>query len=760
MKPKLVSILWKSALPAAASCVLAAAAHADVLYTYAGELVNEANVSLPGLGLSRDANATGTLYFKYTVTNPASNYLTETYFAGMQFYEGATERVGIGNAWTAWAYSAFNTASGDVDLNNPDPPTPPYVNKQVESTDVTTIVIRVGFNSGANDNITVWLNPNLSLTEAEQDPALTTNFTANATFDSIVLREGGGGDGWAFSDIAIAENATDAGFFATPVTTSTWDGGGIDSNWSTAANWVGDAAPAAGFDLIFPGSANTSPVNDFTAGTSFTGLEFAVGATSYSLSGNAIGISDFIRNSSASPQTIALPLELGGPLTLDCLNSSLRIDGAVSGADDLTKTGANRLELTADNGYTGNTTIAAGTLSIGDGDTTGSIDPTGAVSFGAGTASRLEIFRSDDVTIANPIETAGRANIAAQGGGKVNLSGPITGGGEFWTYGPGTVQITPNAGSASYANSVVVSIGTLEVADFTTSTLGTGGFYIGEAGSGTLRYTGPTVITDRIGPFALQGTGTSTFIEIANPASELTFTQPLDDNDPFGDKGLTKTGPGTLILAAAPIYGGDTVVEEGTLSLTQPGFADASTVIVSDGATLDLDFTGEDTVTGIVLGPDTMGPGTYNATSHPAYFTGTGSLVIPSTATPYETWGSTYGLTAGSEGGDLDNDGLTNFEEFAFGLIPNSGSSVDPIAVPLDKATGTFSYTRRTQSLTGLTYAVRSSTTLAAGGWTDLVKDTDYTESISTVGEVETVEVTLTGTLLTNPKLFIQVRAE
>ena len=34
----------------------------------------------------------------------------------------------------------------------------------------------------------------------------------------------------------------------------------------------------------------------------------------------------------------------------------------------------------------------------------------------------------------------------------------------------------------------------------------------------------------------------------------------------------------------------------------------------------------------------------------------------------------------GSEGGDLDNDGLTNFEEYAFGLIPDSGSSVNPIS--------------------------------------------------------------------------------
>jgi hypothetical protein len=199
-----------------ASCVFS---HAAVLYTYAGQTVNDDNVSLPGLSLSRTTTDTGTLYFKYTVTNPASNYTTENYFAGMSFYDGvltgANERLGVGNGWGAWAYSAFGSAN--TDLNNPDPPTPGgHTTKQVEPTDITTIVLRVDFNSLASDNVTVWLNPNLSLTEAAQSVSRTTYFNADATFTNIFLREGGGGGGWAFSDIAIAENSTDAGFFAVP----------------------------------------------------------------------------------------------------------------------------------------------------------------------------------------------------------------------------------------------------------------------------------------------------------------------------------------------------------------------------------------------------------------------------------------------------------------------------------------------------------------------------------------------------------------
>lgn len=421
--------LKKSILAALLAGTSSGISHSGVLYTFAGpQTVDETwNFAPPGLSLSRGATATGTLYFKYTVTNPASNNTTENYYAGMSFFDGGNEHLGVGNGWGAWAYSCFGTANLDLKSATPEPGN---TYQEVRSTDVTTIVIRVDFNSGANDNVTVWLNPNLALSEAAQNPALTTTFTANADFDTIYLREGGGGGGWTYSDFAIAENATDAGFFAVPLTTSTWDGGGGDSNWSTAANWVGDTAPAAGFDLIFPFSTNTSPVNDLAAGTDFTGLNFAGGATSYTLTGNAIGISNFVRNTSLNPQTIEMPLELNGPLTLDALNSTLSIGGAISGPHGITKTG-NRLELTANNSYTGDTAITTGTLAIGNGDVTGSIDSTGTVSFGAGTTTRLEINRSDNTTLANAITTGGRANIAATGGQTVTLSGPITGAGEF-----------------------------------------------------------------------------------------------------------------------------------------------------------------------------------------------------------------------------------------------------------------------------------------------------------------------------------------
>lgn len=118
-----------------------------------------------------------------------------------------------------------------------------------------------------------------------------------------------------------------------------------------------------------------------------------------------------------------------------------------------------------------------------------------------------------------------------------------------------------------------------------------------------------------------------------------------------------------------------------------------------------------------------------------------------------------FGLSAGSEGGDLDNDGLTNHEEYAFGLIPNSGASVNPITVPLDKITRNFTYIRRDPLThpTGLTYTIWTSTNLV-----DWNPETNLT-AVQTPGTpdgngIQPVAVTLTPGP-TAPKFFVRIRA-
>jgi autotransporter-associated beta strand protein len=101
-----------------------------------------------------------------------------------------------------------------------------------------------------------------------------------------------------------------------------------------------------------------------------------------------------------------------------------------------------------------------------------------------------------------------------------------------------------------------------------------------------------------------------------------------------GDASVTVDG-GLLTLSAANRYTGDTTVRQGRLVLTKPNLADSSHVIVSTQAKIALDFTGNDQVAKITLGDTThTAPGRYDARTFPAFFSGTGSLVIPGSAEP------------------------------------------------------------------------------------------------------------------------------
>ena len=123
----------------------------------------------------------------------------------------------------------------------------------------------------------------------------------------------------------------------------------------------------------------------------------------------------------------------------------------------------------------------------------------------------------------------------------------------------------------------------------------------------------------------------------------------------------------------------------------------------------------------------------------------------------YNTWKSANGVTGG-ESDDDDHDGLSNREEYAFGLQPNNGSSCNPISVPLNRETGKFSYTRRVTSKSDLVYSVWFSGDLAT--WT---MDSGASEGTPVqAGDVESVEVTLSplaGVPLP-ARLFVQVRAQ
>ncbi len=96
----------------------------------------------------------------------------------------------------------------------------------------------------------------------------------------------------------------------------TWSGAGADDNWSTAANWVGGAAPANNDDLVFAGMSRLNPTNDLwgTGGAprGVNAITFGANAGAFTLSGNPIqpkaGTYFYVYNEGPLAQTIGLDI--------------------------------------------------------------------------------------------------------------------------------------------------------------------------------------------------------------------------------------------------------------------------------------------------------------------------------------------------------------------------------------------------------------------------------------------------------------------
>lgn len=175
-----------------------------------------------GGAVKRDDTANDALYFKFHV-DPLSDVASEEYYAAFQLAEGNEYRLAVGNAPEAWGYSAFFTSElgpmnklpGEFNLNSSQPEAAglgtfkPY--ELPRQNHERTIVFKVQYVPGGDDLVTVWLSPNLSHGAAEenQPESLTTKFKANASFNQLRLRHDGGGNGWIFSDMAIATSFND-----------------------------------------------------------------------------------------------------------------------------------------------------------------------------------------------------------------------------------------------------------------------------------------------------------------------------------------------------------------------------------------------------------------------------------------------------------------------------------------------------------------------------------------------------------------------
>ena len=525
-----------------------------------------------------------------------------------------------------------------------------------------------------------------------------------------------------------------------------WTGLGGDDNWSTASNWSGGVLPVPDTDsLTFSGTTRQSNNADlpfaYYLGITFSNGGFTIsGPSNPGLRGDISSVGDnsintymyiaggatrFINNSSG---TLTLPaMDLQGATVQDNSSGTTVFGGTITNIGLLRVFSTGQTVLGGDNSaYPGNIDVyrfakLTHANGLGGASTTVTLDRSydyayidlNGLDVSGVNLSFTAAENPASTTVARLLNTNAAAasfggNIALNYGGyfdcsgNVTLSGNISGAGELSKFGGGTLTLSGNnsyTGITSVANGILVITGD--------HTAATGSVFVNNGGS--IAGTGPLG-----GNLTIQPGGRQSFAVAATSGVQVARTIPglltLDAGHVLDLVAATTPANGTYVLATAS---GGIVGSIGTVILT--GLA--GTVAISGN-----------------------------------------SLILTVGGSPYSTWANTFlpGNDVSNPAGDNDQDGLTNQQEFAFGLSPISGSSVNPILVQLNKTTGQFSYQRRASS--GLTYKILTSTSLTAGSWTHDVGATQVTGATDGNGN-QIVVVTLTGPLPAS-KLFVRVAAE
>ena len=300
-----------------------------------------------------------------------------------------------------------------------------------------------------------------------------------------------------------------------------------------------------------------------------------------------------IGNGGTTGSLASTTINNNGLLTFNRVDD-LTYSGTISGTGGLSKLGAGTLYLTGANDYTGTSTITAGTLSIGNGGASGSINSAAVINSGT-----LIFNRSDDSTYSGTI--GGTGTLTKLGSGTLYLTGESDYSGVS-TITAGTLSVGNGGATGSLNGSSIINSSALQFNRSSNSTysgaisgtgtltkLGTGTLYL----TGTNTYSGTSSIT--AGTLSLGNGGTTGSIAsttISNSGSlefnrsdDLTYSGIIS-----GTGSLSKRGTGVLTLSGANTFDGATTISEGTLNASHSsalGSAAGGTTIQS-GATLQI----------------------------------------------------------------------------------------------------------------------------------------------------------------------------
>ena len=440
-----------------------------------------------------------------------------------------------------------------------------------------------------------------------------------------------------------------------------------------------------------------------TVGVLGTASDGALGTNSaLTMAGTTLDLNNF--NTWVGSLTGSGAITLGSAtLTVGGDNSSpATFSGSINGSGGLTKIGSGTLTLSGTNGYTGATTLSAGTLSVSTLANLGSA--TNPLVFDGGSlqvaGAALTNFGSHPVTFNDSKSVI--FDIAASN--TFTVSQPLNqGSGGLTKLGLGTLVLTV---TNPFSGQLTVQNGTLSVGNIDSSgpdpALGNGALPVilgGSGTTGTLQYTGGTASSNKRFTLATGGTGT---FQVDTAATVLSLGNAID-----GGGNLLKTGAGTLVLFNYSTYGGNTTLGVsgsggygGVLKLGVAGALPATTNLFihadcnsAGQTTLNLNDLNQ-TVNNITLYANDGNGSAASPTSIAAITTGNGILTVNGSIT-LDSFNGGGGLISGRldlGGGVRSVIGLNQSRWLTLSaLVANGGLNVTSGNVYLSNTNSTFS---------------------------------------------------------------------
>lgn len=240
--------------------------------------------------------------------------------------------------------------------------------------------------------------------------------------------------------------------------------------------------------------------------------------------------------------------------------------GVIKGLGDVVKEGVENLILAGDSTYTGDTTINAGNLQLGNGGTSGAV--IGNIKI-INNASSLIFNHNNSRTSDNNI--SGEGGVVKEGSGELTLTGTNTYAGGT-TINAGTLAVDADDKFGALAGPLTFNGGTLK---FLTGFEG-----INASRDITLNSKGGTLDTNGI---------SSTISQVMH-----------------GTGGLTKVGAGTLTLTGKNTYTGLTTLSGGDLTLQDKGSVTGNIKLSNSASTLYFNNTDDVTYGGVISGTGKM----------------------------------------------------------------------------------------------------------------------------------------------------------